>query len=668
MTVVEIGLTRLQTRFASIAAFTFQYTVNIQRQAQFWTRTFGVASEATDDKIHILAVYINSTDRLLMVTTLDECKATSESWFFDYNEQKLAVNYGPLYSPLFDTVDYQFAVGFCDIKPVFIDSVSYLPLLKTAPNIKHKQDIIGNNKLAMTTGSLLLNNQTGDLDFLRNITLFNNDARVYFLDDEDGRDEYAREELEQIAQMLIEDVNISMIDGKITLQDLRNSFDVKLPIDVFTESEYPDIEDDLIDTPIPLCYGPCRSIPAYCVNGTLETWDAHFRAAYEMTSFGTAQVKIDDTWVTVSKYDEDPSTGTFSIQEPYARGLTYGGEWNANTNVPPFSDATGNEGSYRLVSVSGTQDLGSGSIDFTAGQWAVYRNGRWSSSVSRPTAKTRECRLVECTGKTINRLTDVLIDLDIKANGVNYSSSFFNTTEWASEAASIVSGGYYLRDQKSLLEIIKDIQDGANKRFRFEINGDGLRTLRVDDNARAVKMYVAKEKIKENETFEVGTDRSSVFAFSKVKYNTDYSGDAFSTVIDTSREDAVARNMRQRPTIEYNTYLRTKGDAEARAAREAEMLGEVWQYLSCTLMGEEFLSLRIFDILEMELFTETRPWMGVWKAKVIALEPKDRSAKVTVQLIERVPFDDEDRKIRVTSDGDIRIAAIGADEYRREYG
>jgi hypothetical protein len=276
--------------------------------------------------------------------------------------------------------------------------------------------------------------------------------------------------------------------------------------------------------------------------------------------------------------------------------------------------------------------------------------------------------LVECTGKAINRLTDVLIDLDMKANGVNYSSSFYNTTEWASEAASIVSGGYYLRDQKSLLEIIKDIQDGANKRFRFEINGDGLRTLRIDDNSRAVKMYVAKEKIKENETFEIGTDRSSVFAFSKVQYNTDYSEDTFSTVIDTSREDAVARNMRQRPTIGYNTYLRTKGDAEARAAREAEMLGEVWQYLSCTLMGEEFLSLRIFDILEMELFTETRPWMGVWKAKVIALEPKDRSAKVTVQLIERVPFDDEDRKIRVTSDGDIRLAAIGADEYRREYG
>ena len=37
-------------------------------------------------------------------------------------------------------------------------------------------------------------------------------------------------------------------------------------------------------------------------------------------------------------------------------------------------------------------------------------------------------------------------------------------------------------------------------------------------------------------------------------------------------------------------------------------------------------------------------------------------------LLERVPFDDEDRKIRVTSDGDIRLAAIGADEYRREYG
>lgn len=666
MTVVEIGFTKLQERFANIADFTFQYTVNIQRQSQFWNRTFGVPSEATDDKIHILAVYINSTDRLLMVNTLDECKATNETWFFDYNEQKLNVNYGPLYSPLFDMVDYQFAVGFCDIKPVFIDSVSYLPLLKTAPTIKHKQDIVGNNKLAMTTGSFAFNNQTGDLDFLRNATLFNNDARIYFLDD-DERDEYSREELVQIAQMLISDVNVSMIDGKITLQDLRNSFDVKLPTYMFTSSEYPDIEDDLIDTPVPLCYGPCRSIPAYCVNGSLDTWDAHFRAAYEMTSFGTAQVKIDDTWVTVSKYNEDASTGTFSIQEPYARGLTYGGEWNANTNDPPFSDATGKDGSYRLVSVSGTQDLGSGSIAFTAGQWAVYRNGRWSSSVERPTAKTRECRIVECTGKAINRLTDVLIDLDIKANGVNFSSSFYDLVEWATETASIVTGGYYLSEQKSFLDIIKDIQDGANKRFRFEINGLGLRTLRIDDNDRAVKMFAPKEKVKENETFEIETDRSSVFAFINVKYNEDYVSESFATVIDSSREDAVARNMRQRPTIEYSTFLRDKTDAEARAALDAEMLGEVWRYTYCTLMGKEFLDLRIFDIIEIELFTNTRGWMGIWKAKVISLEPKGRAARVGLQLIERVPFEDEDRKIRVTSDGDIRISAIGSDEYRREY-
>lgn len=666
MTVVEIGFTKLQERFANIADFTFQYTVNIQRQSQFWNRTLGVPSEATDDKIHILAVYINSTDRLLMVNTLDECIATSETWFFDYNEQKLNVNYGPLYSPIFDAVDYQFAVGFCDIKPVFIDSVSYLPLLKTAPTIKHKQDIVGNNKLAMTTGSFAFNNQTGDLDFLRNATLFNNDARIYFLDD-DERDEYSREELVQIAQMLISDVNVSMIDGKITLQDLRNSFDVKLPIDTFTSSQYPSADDDLNGKPIPLCYGSCRSIPAICVNGTEETNHAIYRAALEMTSFGTVQVNVDDEWVTVTPYNDTPGNGTFWLQESYARGLTYGGPWNASTNSPTLSDSTGIEGTYYFVSSTGTQNLGSGAITFTSGEYAVYRNGRWSSSAERPTAKTRECRLVECTGKAINRLTDVLIDLDIKANGVNFSSSFYDLSEWATESASIITGGYYLSEQKSFLDIIKDIQDGANKRFRFEINGLGLRTLRIDDNNRAVKMFVPKEKVKENETFEIETDRSSVFAFINVKYNEDYVSESFATVIDSSREDAVARNMRQRPTIEYSTFLRDKTDAEARAALDAEMLGEVWRYTYCTLMGEEFLDLRIFDIIEIELFTNTRGWMGIWKAKVISLEPKGRTARVGLQLIWRVPFEDEDRKIRVTSDGDIRISAIGIDEYRREY-
>ncbi len=53
------------------------------------------------------------------------------------------------------------------------------------------------------------------------------------------------------------------------------------------------------------------------------------------------------------------------------------GNWNANTNDPLISDATGVEGYFYSVSVAGTQDLGSGNIDFGVGDWVWHDGAVW---------------------------------------------------------------------------------------------------------------------------------------------------------------------------------------------------------------------------------------------------------------------------------------------------
>ena len=52
--------------------------------------------------------------------------------------------------------------------------------------------------------------------------------------------------------------------------------------------------------------------------------------------------------------------------------MNYQGTWNANTNTPTLSDATGTKGHYYVVSVAGTQDLGSGSVSYAIGDWVVH--------------------------------------------------------------------------------------------------------------------------------------------------------------------------------------------------------------------------------------------------------------------------------------------------------
>jgi hypothetical protein len=62
--------------------------------------------------------------------------------------------------------------------------------------------------------------------------------------------------------------------------------------------------------------------------------------------------------------------------------MEYKGSWNAAANTPTLADGTGNAGDVYRVSVAGTQDLGSGSISFLAGDLVIYNGTVWEKSPS----------------------------------------------------------------------------------------------------------------------------------------------------------------------------------------------------------------------------------------------------------------------------------------------
>ena len=62
--------------------------------------------------------------------------------------------------------------------------------------------------------------------------------------------------------------------------------------------------------------------------------------------------------------------------------MEYKGTWNASTNSPTLADGVGDTGDIYLVSVAGTQNLGSGSITFAVGDWAVYSGTVWQKSIN----------------------------------------------------------------------------------------------------------------------------------------------------------------------------------------------------------------------------------------------------------------------------------------------
>ena len=64
----------------------------------------------------------------------------------------------------------------------------------------------------------------------------------------------------------------------------------------------------------------------------------------------------------------------------------YLGTWNANTNSPTLADGTGDAGDYYRVSTGGTQDLGSGSVDYTADDIVIYNGTIWQKIDASVTA------------------------------------------------------------------------------------------------------------------------------------------------------------------------------------------------------------------------------------------------------------------------------------------
>lgn len=62
--------------------------------------------------------------------------------------------------------------------------------------------------------------------------------------------------------------------------------------------------------------------------------------------------------------------------------MEFQGQWNASTNTPTLADGTGNIGDVYRVNVAGTQNLGSGSITFAAGDWVMYNGTVWQKAAN----------------------------------------------------------------------------------------------------------------------------------------------------------------------------------------------------------------------------------------------------------------------------------------------
>jgi len=115
--------------------------------------------------------------------------------------------------------------------------------------------------------------------------------------------------------------------------------------------------------------------------------------------------------------------------------MDYLGTWNASTNTPTLADGTGNAGDVYIVSVGGTQNLGSGSITFAAGDWVVYSGSVWQKSInSNAVASVNGQTGIVSIG--VNDLDDATITSPSNGQLLQYSTG---TNKWVNWTPTYIS-------------------------------------------------------------------------------------------------------------------------------------------------------------------------------------------------------------------------------------
>lgn len=115
-----------------------------------------------------------------------------------------------------------------------------------------------------------------------------------------------------------------------------------------------------------------------------QTGDAQIVGDLDVTGTITqAGLTLDNTYIpqaekgTANGVATLDNTGRVPASQLTIDAMEYKGKWNASTNTPALADGTGTDGDFYIVSVAGTQDLGSGNIDFYVNDRVLYNGSAW---------------------------------------------------------------------------------------------------------------------------------------------------------------------------------------------------------------------------------------------------------------------------------------------------
>lgn len=522
------------------------YIASEDEEDSFWVDGFGGNLDGiSNDRILISSMYVGNTVYSRVISIEDLRSLSEDGFYYDYENQTIYVKFtstSPWYlnSPIRLGRTFRYtskAQNDSSGRPtnsIIGDFKSEVRLLDDSVSIGRVEDDLKNNKMVFSGFSFSLINDDGSLDNIRQ-DVINLGSRIRMAKVENGVTAVESDFI-VVRNGYIE--NVTFPDDKVSLvkcSDPRAIFTQKINNEFLNQTDYPDLDDRLVDKRIPIVIGSVKNIPTVRLEATDlvppagSTWTTNntIRFLAGTVTYGDF-TSFEKVYITGSLYWRDATVGKW-IRESYE--------------------------DYELSIVSTPTTTGECSVDLTTGEITVwgFAGGKITTNCTGfiPGVSSPQDVISEHLMWFLNEFASLL-----------YTESFF----WTSEVADVLSrsngytGGYYIgTDGETLKKIVDDLASSVNIRLTEKEDRYTLIDEYVPSQSTMSRIY--NWELEETPSRDYDTDRymSSIL----VKYNKDWTKKEFATKLDDSDEaDAIKANSLSY-TYEFETNLDNETDAIA---------------------------------------------------------------------------------------------------------
>lgn len=485
------------------------------------------------------------------------------------------------HSVVWEGVTFNLGVGsgYTDSGVVYIDNSEYLPLITQAPSIESSEDIVGYSKIRLINGSVELSNISGIADYLKTQDIVGNFAILSHLPDSSVTDGVASST--DVTDLFRYVVQSASIGNSNVSFELKDirGTDKKIPTRFIDDITYPFVSDTIEGKVVPIAYGLFRDLGATAVT-SMETGTTS--ATYRACEFLTT---LSEVRVKVAE--------TWETRTPSSTDLA-----NGVFTIPNARASAGKE--------------------------------------------PYECR-VDGLGIPVTNAPDIIVDLYERYLNQSFTSTFYDTTAWTANKASIPTCGLVIKETTSILDVIPTIQNGVYPSFRFDITPQGLRTIALDDRERAVDWTVDSIEILNVDELEFIDSSENLYGIIVLDYyKSQETNNPRRIKVDTYYQSVVDTYGWEDTSPSIESLLTNSTDAQTMADAKALEFSTPIQTLEVVLLGERFFSVELYNIMQLdtapgriESYTgdfDGRENYGLKIGQVISIMPDYRNLTTTVKL------------------------------------